>query len=336
MNFACNHTSPVMSAGRLTRPVFVALVLVTMALAMSPKPAQAIDTSAIVSSSASTDCLDYKVIGVCVWLTCTPFGCDIETSVQVRHYLPELVVSTYQRTGDNPWGLVASWAPPTSESRHGGFGTQDRAAQIHTNLRFKNADAIGHPGGAVFGMLSSMGYSCESSATAMMPYYLSVYDATAWRAGVPEKSYPEALIPGMRTIGDFGNVWGHVYPRSGFVVQANDYKAAAVTAQRVADFVTRNWQPHVYLPLTENWRPGYWPPGPVIEGDPDRGKWQRLQPNMTKQCSVFPDHSASQSFAGDIAEDGDYVWVLWRAYSCCEREGAILIVFTPPNNGSMK
>ncbi|HAN6590639.1 TPA: replicative DNA helicase, partial [Escherichia coli] len=47
--------------------------------------------------------------------------------------------------------------------------------------------------------------------------------------------YPEALVPGKREIGSQAeeNLWGSVYPRSGFVMQTDDDKAAAVVAQRV-------------------------------------------------------------------------------------------------------
>lgn len=320
-----------MSARKLTPSVFVALAVVVMAASLLPRPARAITTAQIMASAISPGCLGYQLIGVCVWMTCTPLGCDIDTSIEVRHYMPDLVVSTYHRTGENPWPIISALVPPNPLSRAGGVGTEDLPAQIHNNLRFKNADAIGHPGqSALSPLLSVLPYACDSAATPMQPYYLSVYDPLAWRAGIPESVYPEALIPGMRSIGNPGNVWGHVYPRSGFVIQANDYKAAAVAAQRVADFVTRLWQPHVYIPLHESSRPGYWPPGPVVEGDPDTHKWQRLQPNMTTACQVFPDRGSVASFAGDIAADGDYVWALWRPYTCCERRGATLIFYVPP------
>ena len=41
-------------------------------------------------------------------------------------------------------------------------------------------------------------------------------------------------------------MWGSVYPRSGFVMQTADDRAAAVGAQRVADIITRMGESHVY------------------------------------------------------------------------------------------
>lgn len=303
---------------------FAALSLLVSA-SVVPRPAQAIDTGTIVASAASWDCLDWKATGVCVWLTCTPFGCSTQTSVKVKHYMPDLVVSVYQKTGDNPWSVVSPLASPNSTAKAGGDRTEGRAGRDHSNLRFKNADAVGHPAAAGFDLLSSVGYTCDSAAPPMQPYFLSVFDSLAWRQGVPESAYPEALTPGSRTIGQAGDQWGHVFPRSGFVTQSNDYKAAAVIAQRVADFVTRQGQPHVYTSLHASQRPGYWPPGPVKEGDASTGKWQRLQPSLTKSCSVFPDRGIAASYADVLAEDGDYVWALWRPYECCKRRGETLI-----------
>ncbi len=45
------------------------------------------------------------------------------------------------------------------------------------------------------------------------------------------------------------NLWGNVYPRGGFLHHVDDYKAAAVVAQRAGDIVTRRGQIHVYQPL---------------------------------------------------------------------------------------
>ncbi|GAB3683793.1 TIGR03756 family integrating conjugative element protein [Salinisphaera aquimarina] len=314
----------IMSHRRTPILLFAALTLLVSA-SIVPRSARAIDTGTIVASAASWNCLDYKVTGVCVWLTCTPFGCYTQTSVKVRHYMPDLVVSVYQQTGDNPWSVISPLAPSNATAQAGGNQTEGRAGRDHRNVRFKNADAVGHPAAAGFDLLSSVGYTCDSAATPMQPYFLSVFDSLAWRGGVPESGYPEALTPGMREVGSTGDIWGNVYPRSGFINQANDYKAAAVIAQRVADFVTREGQPHVYTPLNASPRAGYWPPDPITEGDASTGKWQRLQPDRTQSCSAFPDRGITASFSDVLADDGDYVWALWRPYECCQRRGQELI-----------
>lgn len=66
------------------------LLLSLLALSL---PAVAITTPEIIASSLSTNCIAYRVTGICYWLLCTPFGCTVKTSIKVKHNLPELVVS---------------------------------------------------------------------------------------------------------------------------------------------------------------------------------------------------------------------------------------------------
>ena len=144
-------------------------------------------------------------------------------------------------------------------------------------------------------MLNSTGYYCKSQTTPFVPYYLSGLDFLAWRFGVPEMVYPEALIPGMREIRANGDTWGNIYPRAGTVTQVHDYKASAVTAHRVADVVTNTFQPHVYIPIAkkDNQSNGEWFPPPVKEGDEKTHKWQQLHPVTSQSCAIFPDNPPS-------------------------------------------
>lgn len=312
---------------RTPLPVALATALVIGLAGMMAAPqARAITTPEIIASSLSTECLDYEVIGICVWLHCSTFGCTIRTSIRVKHYIPELVVSSYENTGDNPWTEIAMLSPPLGDALGGG-SSDVRVAHEHVNTRFKNTDAIGHPGGAFYDFISNFGWSCDSPSVPFKPYFLSTLDALAWRSGIPEMAYPEALIPGRREMGTPGDLWSPIYPRSGFVSQTHDYKTAATTTQRAADIVTRRGQPHVYLPLRSGGgggNSGRWPPDPVMEGDPDTHKWQRLEPDKTMSCSIFPDGGENNL----LRDPGDYAWTLWRPYRCCKKRGKKLLFFT--------
>jgi integrating conjugative element protein (TIGR03756 family) len=312
----------------MKRPVRDRLRVVTAALLVMTCPGYAIDSASIASSALSEDCIDYQVVGICYWLLCTYFSCDVETSVRVRHYVPDAVVSSYSVTGENPWTDVASMSPATSVAQNGGDGTTN---ERHENniANYKDADVIGHPGITLYNeFASSYGYACPGTATSFRPYLLSTFDTLAWRYTVPEMVYPESLIPGRREVGSVlsGNVWGNVYPRGGFLHQSDDYKAAAVVAQRAGDVVTRRDQPHVYQPmLPEEWvendpQDGYWPAGALVETDETTGKWQELVPTLSSSCAVFPNDDQHTQ-----ATDGAYAWALWRPYSCCEREGQIFL-----------
>lgn len=131
--------------------------------------------------------------------------------------------------------------------------------------------------------------------------------------------------PAEREVGSQAsqNMWGNVYPRSGFITQQDDYKAGAVIAQRVADIITRSGQIHVYQPLVGHRSPGYWPPDPVTENTGTKNhKWQRLSPALSQSCAVFPDTG------GHVAENGNYAWALWQPYSCCKRRGQTFLYST--------
>lgn len=283
----------------------------------------ALDSATVTTSVLSPDCLAYQVVGVCYWLYCTMFGCTVRTSVKVRHYVPDAVVSAYSNTGQNPWTEVAFMSPPTSSALAGGDGTTNQAHE--NNLaKFKSADVIGDPATATFNQfVSQSGEVCAGAGQPYVPYFLSVLDSLAWRDDIPEAVYPEALTPGLRDIGSQAtlNLWGSVYPRGGFLFQTDDFKSAAVVAERAGDIVTREGQPHVYQPLLAQPQDGYWPAGPLIESDAATGKWQELTPKLSMTCAVFPDSETLHQ----QAPDGAYAWTLWRPYSCCRREGEVFL-----------
>ncbi|EBZ5771699.1 TIGR03756 family integrating conjugative element protein [Salmonella enterica subsp. enterica serovar Redlands] len=284
-------------------------------------PAVAITTPQIIASALSPACLQYRVVGLCYWLLCTPVGCTVKTSIKVKHNIPELVVSSYSAPGDNPWTEMSLTDAAAAGTLNGG-DTNPRITNSKTKIRYKDAAAIGHPGGEVFlRFLSAYGYSCNSPVVPFQPYFLSVTDMAVWRSGVPEMLYPEALTPGLREVGQPGDLWGNVYPRTGALGQTHDYKAGAVVAQRAADIVTRAGQLHVYLPLVPLPRPGYWPPAPAMEGIPGNHSWQMLSPVTEGHCAIFPDRTITSTYADRLDTGGDYVWALWRPYSCCQRRG---------------
>lgn len=87
----------------------------------------AVTTAGIIASVLSPTCLDYRVVGICYWLFCTPLGCSVRTSVKVRHYVPDAVVSSYANTGENPWVDMRWMSPPNSFSQAGGDGTTNES-----------------------------------------------------------------------------------------------------------------------------------------------------------------------------------------------------------------
>lgn len=213
---------------------------VAMMLSAAGVPAAnaALNSVQIVASAVSQSCISWRVSGICYWLFCSWGGCTVRTSVKVSHFIPEAVVSAYNTLGGNPWremsmvsqaagGLESSITSALGGVAAGGGNNELKTpGQRKTNLHFKYADAIGHPATSLIGG-SIVGYSCRSAATPFVPYFLSTLDSLAWRTGMPESLYPEALVPGQREVGSqvAANMWGNVYPRSGFVTQVDDDKA---------------------------------------------------------------------------------------------------------------
>lgn len=324
------------------------LILMLLLQAGLPGAARAgdITTAGIVAQTASAAlaCSRWRPIGICFWLRCTLYSCSVVTSLKVGHYNPDLVVSAYHKVGGNPWveiratlGAAAKTAGGTILSTllgidlGGGDRTEGTTSRDHQNMRFKEVDAIGHPVSSLSSVANIGGLVCPSETTSFFPYFQSTLDLLAWRTGIPESLYPAALIPGLREIGSFPlNTWGGVYPRSGFVTQAEDPKAGAVTAQRAGDIVTRTYQPHVYVPtgseggMTTTDGVLEWLPPPLHENDRSTGWWQMLTPVPAASCEVFGrnDTASMSSWADDKSDlSGDYAWTLWRPYKCCKTEG---------------
>lgn len=305
---------------KLKKILFSVISMLTMSNTIDAKTT--ITTSQIIPSVLSPECTEYKVVGTCYWLLCTYGGCKVRISTKVKHYIPDVVISSYANTYENPWTEASSITQTSSvisgSSAQSGGDTNNRQANNHTKVRFKNVDAFGHPGGAAFSaMLSGMGYYCNNGVTPLFPYFLSTVDFFAWRGAPLEQFYPESLVPGVREVGNqaSGNMWGNIYPRAGAIIQTDDYKAAAVAAQRGADILTRNGQMHIYTNYTKKKKDGFWPPDPIHENDRNNHKWQSLAPKMSMTCGIFP------GLTGMTSEDGAYAWALWRPYKCCKRKG---------------
>ncbi len=305
------------------------------ALFVGPVAARDISTDEIAALSLSSACLDYQISGVCLFLVCDLFECGIETTPRISHFLPDVVVSAYQRTGENPWsemaGLGAAGAGAVSGLLgaatellvDGGHQREGTRIKAHENVRFKETDVIGNPTVSGTELTQAYGFLCSSEAESFFPYFLSTVDAIGWRSGVTELIYPASFMPGLREIGHWPlNTWGSVHPRQGFVNTSEDPKAAAVCAQRAADIVTRVLQPHAYVFLGGgDCGVGCEPPGPVFENDPENSKWQMLTPIPETSCDVFGLNDVLQPISWadfkQVDETEDYAWNLWRRYRCC-------------------
>ena len=322
----------------------VLLLLTYPVLAFDAKPTELTLADILTAPTLDRSCHHYCLTGICVWLKCTLVSCRIKTSVRVRHYNPDLVVSVYDQPGDNPWREAQSLFGATekrlsdslvslfhSAPAGGGHRVEGGSPAADQSLRFKEATAIGNPQVLASDFLASTGYFCPSAATPFMPYFSSSIDALSWRLGTPEMLYLSHLLPGRRVVGSgLQQQWGPVWPRTGFILQKDDAKAAAVIAQRVGNIVTQAGQPHIYSALDDNGYSKTWLPGELIENREETGVWQMLAPKVDQQCYVFGKNDVlSRAWsAGRQTADKRYAFSLWRPYECCQKKGAYL--FTVP------
>lgn len=324
-------------------------------------------------------CLNWCVVGVCYWLRCTLWMCDVETTLRISHRYPDLVVTAWTADlaggqGGNPYvdadALYGSMTyrlgvslfnvlsgielgggqstpkdfPAPTPEQGGTSIAQGRASptdlsepvsrpeeQRHRNLRFKSAMAVGHPMDAInsslVGDTTGVPALCPSESTPYNLYYSSEADAPNWRTGFVDLIFPESYLPGMAEVGiPRINEYGNIYPRTGFLVQPVDYKAAAVAAQRAVDIVTRPMQPRIYQELNSLNYP-IWampPPGPSTAQLFDR--WQMIAPIPDAAC--YPFGIENEDFGRNTSQ-GAYGWNFWQTYQCCiNNEGAIFLFFT--------
>ena len=125
---------------------------------------------------ALPSCVHYEVRGLCYWANYN----SVNTTPYIEQYLPDVVVTVFNKPGDNPWleindtldqaGQVAeSQIVSSLTDLKTGYG-QHSFADIHEqNIFFKEADVIGNPALAV--LPQNMGFLPSSCRTlnALLP-----------------------------------------------------------------------------------------------------------------------------------------------------------------------
>lgn len=275
--------------------------------------------------AAVPNCLDYQVKGMCFWVSLEGVK---TTTPYLEHYLPDAVVSVFNRPGDNPWlemhytldqiGKTAEQSLISAIAKvPAGGGQHDFNNPLEQNTFFKEADVIGNP---ALPLLTSDVVLLHSTAIPFLPYYQSMLDSVLWRGFPPEALPEQAYAVGMSVthyIGTDGGAinWGSALPFEGKVATSNDAKAAAVIAQRASNLLTatHTWG-HVYQPLSTHCGQEC-TAATIAERNADT-KFQLIYPAAQETCQVF---GKTTTYGLDIEKQtqGAYVWVVWRKYRGC-------------------
>ena len=293
------------------------------------------------SLSGLTDCLEYCVTGVCIWLVCTIYECHLEYTAQIAHNLPDLVVSNYPHPGDNSYtearsayGSAVKTVLQLQMGLLGGFlvGSGDdvnqkknrsnvsRDTKRSTAIMFKETSVIGNPGLKQVvraAQTATNGYICPTDTSSFFPYFHSEVDGIAWRTGLSELIYPNTYNPLGRVIGTIGiNYWGRVHPRQGFLHQRNEAKSAGVSAVRAVDITTRDKQAHIYRKA------------PLPPSHEDQRRWQLISPVAENFCRVMGE-DIKFGYGAQKSSDRKYGWLYWGRHQCCVPNPGILIAVIP-------
>ena len=252
-------------------------------------------------------CLYPRIVGICIWIW--PYPLNIETTIKIGHFNPDVIVYVSREgtfaSQDNP--VYPSEGPEIDDNQHG-----------HKDLMFKEALAAGNP-------LSGQIY-CPTQADTTL-YFTSEIDIPSWKWVGLDTLDSASFIPGEREI-EVDENWGALYPRSGWVIQQSDPKTAGIIAQRVGDIITREDEPHIYdddlasqMKIFIEDEKFTWAPGELIENVFDEGWWEPISPEFKINCDIFGEEGSDEN----VDENGDYIYILWRPYTCCEVEAGFLI-----------
>lgn len=151
-----------MSRSALKLPASIAAAVAAVSMALAPAPARAVTTPGVLTYTAAAlpSCLNYRVEGICFFLRCKLLVCWIETSIKISHYVPDVVVSTYNDPLRHPWtdlGVPVATAVGAAGSTIMGRLLDSSAGGLNNPsamTNYKSADAIGNPVGMIANMAS--------------------------------------------------------------------------------------------------------------------------------------------------------------------------------------
>jgi integrating conjugative element protein (TIGR03756 family) len=267
------------------------------------------------------DCLEWTPVGICFWLECHLFDCEVNESLKVRHYIPDFLVTAYT-TNHSPVDVLEGVNTGATANL---TQTHSDGRQYDGPLDFKNAEVVGNPTVVLFNELAdSNGYFCHSVVKIpYFPYFLSGVDPF-WNAPKLEHFYPQALLgyPKIKTDWLLG-YWAQIFPLCGWGSHPFDAINAAVAAHRAGVIVTGN-NLHVFLPPGSNCGKKCWPPKEIKEHALSTHKFQMVFPVKTDKGTVMGG-SAAWANGKNKALDEGYAWALWRPYTCCKKEGQVFL-----------
>lgn len=307
-------------------------VIASLLCFSSVAKAEHLNTATILAKTveALPSCIHYKVEGMCYWAKPGLIP-KITTTLKVRHFIPDTVVSVYTREAGIPWvemrvlerAAIANTNAISKKMLGVTFETGvlqsgvGEMGHIHTF----EANVTGHPLGVKFFDIFPDMVLHQSKTSAFKPYYSSIIDSLSWRN--PESDilgWIQVLNPDYQISTSNGEHWGTVMPRAGMVQHLDAAKAASVTALRALNIATSSAWSHIHQNI-ENESCGQKCQSSGEAKNTNSTRWQMIYPKTESQCNVLTD-SRSKVLALDNQQAQAITWVVWREYKgCIETQG---------------
>lgn len=316
--------------------IFIAATLATNA-AYAEAPPSTITGVGIVGDAVS-HYLDYsqmKVIGICLWYQMTWLGPQVEPTLEMDEYQPDLVVSVFDQPGDDPWVEANTFVDPVAHAcgsasvsaTYGddlNYGGNNAMPQVNDQgIRTYVVDVVGNPF-----MFIKTPWMLKSDTTPYVPYYSSDLDAAMDRMGLAEALQLNTYNPFGYYVGPsmFSN-WGYLYPRVMTIDQPNNYEGSVLAALHAAAIVTNHNYLHVVKGTDDSCGINCAVSNVTISGSNET--WEEVYP-LDKQIQLGEMDIGSLIPVGsqdNQAGNGNYVFQVWRHYRGCV-QGTGNLIFT--------
>ncbi len=326
---------------KVTLKFFLVSVLAG-AVAMAEPPPSRI-SGVTIASDAVSNYLSYahvKVIGVCVWMEWTMWGPTFETTLELDEFQPDMVISTFDSPGDDPWIEANTVMDPAAhlagnaavDGLYGsnlGYGANNASPPqndqaIHTYV----VDVVGDPVDYIH-----MPWMLRSDTHGYLSYYSSDLDAATDRMGIAEALQFKTYNPFEYYIGPsmFAN-WGYLYPRVMSINQPNEYEGSVLAALHAGAIVSNGNILHVVHSTNDSCGQNCAVANINADLNNRNEIWQEVYPYNKKITlgdmgvgSLLPVGSADNA-----AGKGNYVFQVWRHYrGCIQGPGHLVFASVP-------
>ena len=281
-----------------------------------------------------------EVIGVCLWVDWSWAGPSFETTLELDEYQPDLVVSVFDKPGDNPWTEARDFLDPVSHAGGSaavgaafgtnlGYGSNNATPQVNDQtIHTYVVDVVGDP----FDYLN-LPWTLRSDTKGYLPYYSSDLDAASDRMGLAEAFQLNTYDPFSYYIGPsmFAN-WGYLYPRVMTLNQPNNYKGSILAGLHGAAIVTNSNYLHIVHSTSDSCGTNCAVANVNASLNGENEIWEEVYPydKKIKLGDMGVESLTPVGTQDNQAGNGNYVFQIWRHYRGCIQGDGSLVYATVP------